>query len=242
MIIKLQVARLAFDIGNKSEPLNIALRMLLRAYRFAQAARVNPWQFAVEIEELHRMGVSNSDLRCLCMAGWVLHAEEFTKPRDPDRRFNSGSRHSLSSGTCFILSDNALGELTKLTDKAGHPLKASDGVSQTRPAIAHEPFPHGEPHGEQQLPHWDQARKELRLEGLVVKQFRTPALNQERAIAAFEEENWPIRIDDPLPPAPELDSRRRLIDTIKCLNRSQIHALIRFRGDGTGKGILWERR
>ena len=49
------------------------------------------------------------------------------------------------------------------------------------------------------------------------------------------------RIDDPLPPQAEQDSKRRLSDTIKCLNNKQINELIRFHGDGTGEGITWEQ-
>lgn len=57
---------------------------------------------------------------------------------------------------------------------------------------------------------------------------------------AFEEEGWPPRIDDPLPPLAQLDPRRRLHDTIKALNRKQKRALLRFMGDGSGEGIRWE--
>jgi hypothetical protein len=31
-----------------------------------------------------------------------------------------------------------------------------------------------------------------------------------------------------------------LHDTIKCPNRGQVNHLLRFRGDGTGEGVLWE--
>ena len=34
--------------------------------------------------------------------------------------------------------------------------------------------------------------------------------------------------------------KRRLNDTIKCLNRGQVYRLLHFRGDGTGEGVLWE--
>ncbi len=73
-----------------------------------------------------------------------------------------------------------------------------------------------------------------------MKQFKVPAANQERILAAFEEEGWPIRIDDPLPPNSEQDSKRRLHDTINSLNRNQKQNLIRFVGDGSGQGVRWE--
>lgn len=74
----------------------------------------------------------------------------------------------------------------------------------------------------------------------IVKWFRTPAPNQRAVLAAFEEEGWPERINDPLVPAPEIAIKERLGDTIRSLNRNQLEPLIRFRGDGTGKGVLWE--
>ncbi len=76
--------------------------------------------------------------------------------------------------------------------------------------------------------------------GKVVKQFRRRAINQELVLAAFEEECWPLRIFDPLTPQPCQDMKRRLNDTIKCLNRGQESPLLHFRGDGTGEGVLWE--
>ena len=79
----------------------------------------------------------------------------------------------------------------------------------------------------------------MRLGGLVVKQFKLPAPNQETILAAFEEEDWPPRIDDPLPPKSNLAGKNRLHDTIKCLNRNHRKRLLRFNGDGTGEGVLW---
>jgi hypothetical protein len=75
---------------------------------------------------------------------------------------------------------------------------------------------------------------------VVVKQYKVPAANQERVLAAFEEEGWPVHVDDPLPPSGELDPKRRLHDTINSLNRNQKSGLIRFLGDGSGEGIRWE--
>jgi hypothetical protein len=88
-------------------------------------------------------------------------------------------------------------------------------------------------------PKWDCCRHEFRVGGVLVKAFRVPSPNQETILAAFEEEGWPPRVDDPLPPRPDLDSKRRLHDTVKSLNRNQKTRLIRFTGDGTGEGVCW---
>lgn len=90
------------------------------------------------------------------------------------------------------------------------------------------------------LPNWEPHERRLVYRGQVVKRFRMPAVNQETILSAFEEESWPSRIDDPLPQLDDIDPKRRLHDTIKCLNRNQHHEMIRFRGDGTGEGITWE--
>ena len=59
-------------------------------------------------------------------------------------------------------------------------------------------------------------------------------------LAAFEEEGWPPRIDDPLPPVKGVDPKQRLRDTIRTLNAKQENPLIRFRAAGTGEHVIWE--
>jgi hypothetical protein len=90
------------------------------------------------------------------------------------------------------------------------------------------------------LPQWDRQCRVLRVGQCVVKQYRRPSPNQDMVLAAFQKEDWPHRIDDPLPPQGEQEPKCRLHDTIKWLNRHQEHRLIRFLGDGTGEGVCWE--
>ena len=78
------------------------------------------------------------------------------------------------------------------------------------------------------------------LGGVIVKQFKVPAPNQEVILAAFEEESWPVRIDDPLPVHPCIAAKRRLHETITSLNRNQRLRVINFSGDGSGQGVRWE--
>jgi hypothetical protein len=49
------------------------------------------------------------------------------------------------------------------------------------------------------VPFWDAETRELWLGEHLVKRFRQPAENQVRILAAFEEENWPKSLSDPLP-------------------------------------------
>lgn len=89
-------------------------------------------------------------------------------------------------------------------------------------------------------PIWDRQRRELRVGKTVVKRFKWPAENQERVLDAFQENGWPDRLDDPLLPHPQICPKRRLHDTLKCLNRKQVNEALKFRGDGTGLGIVLE--
>ena len=93
---------------------------------------------------------------------------------------------------------------------------------------------------QQPKPVWDRERRELRFGDIVVKRFKWPAENQELVLDAFEDLGWPTRIDNPLKEHPTICPKRRLHDTLKCLNRKQVNALIKFRGDGTGLGVLLE--
>jgi hypothetical protein len=89
-------------------------------------------------------------------------------------------------------------------------------------------------------PVWDNAHRELRYNGQVVKRYRVPAANQQAILEAFQEDGWPEFIDDPIPPDGEQDPKRRLNVTIKSLNRNQLAPLLRFHGNGNGLQIHWE--
>ena len=92
-------------------------------------------------------------------------------------------------------------------------------------------------------PYYDSARRKLWWGGKLVKEFAQRASNQHLILCAFEEQGWPPRIDDPLPPRGHgTDPKRRLNRAINRLNDHQLNRRIRFRGDGTGEGILWEPR
>ena len=90
-----------------------------------------------------------------------------------------------------------------------------------------------------QRPYWDRASRELRFRNAVVKRFRKAAPNQELILDSFEELGWSHRIDDPLSHKDEIVPPVRLRDAIKRLNGKMENPLIRFGGDGRGKGVIW---
>jgi hypothetical protein len=80
--------------------------------------------------------------------------------------------------------------------------------------------------------------KELCWNGSLIKKFNQPAKNQELVLAAFQEQNWNLRIDDPLPGG---RNQKRLADTVVALNQHhETKGIISFRRDGTGEGVIWE--
>jgi hypothetical protein len=242
MLAKLQLARAALKDADGGDPLIIALGMLLCAYRCAVGSRSSRWQFAIELEEFQNAGIMKNELRWLLASGLALHAKEVFDPNGNCRKFSRLAKHSLPLGTCLVLSDNGVAELMKCISSEQQPSFNGKAVSLLSHVLTVGQSSEQGNVNRHISPQWDEVRKELRLGGLIVKQFRSPAPNQETILGSFQEELWPARIDDPLPPAAEQDSRRRLSDSIKYLNRSQLNVLIRFRGDGTGKGVLWELR
>jgi hypothetical protein len=200
--------------------------ILLEAYDYARQLQRPAWDFAVEIHCLRETGLSNSDLRLLACQQLVEHAAEMNRAGQEGRVFQTTGPLTFTNRTCFVLTET------------GAALARQARVSATSSPQVHDPpiATAGLP----PVPKWDKQRQELRLGKLVVKQFKVPAPNQETILAAFEEEHWPPRIEDPLPPQPDQDAKRRLHDTINTLNRHQRHQLIHFLGDGTGEGVRWQ--
>lgn len=98
-----------------------------------------------------------------------------------------------------------------------------------------------EPRPAATLPYWDQNRRELWFDGILIKRFCQPSQNQELILAAFEKTGWPPSIDDPLPCSPVHNAKRRLNQTIRNLNQFHKANLVHFGGDGTGNRVTWRK-
>jgi hypothetical protein len=214
--------------------LKAALTELLKASYYAEQTRRDAWEFAVEIERLDRLGLTKTDFRWLVCMGYVQHAREVTRVEDELRRFRPTGNLSFVQRTCFVLTQPGASFAQTVLD--------GEAASRTR-ITATAPTPiagTGDCRMRQLTPVWDNQRHQLRVGDKIVKQFKWLATNQELLLRAFQEEGWPARIDDPLPGKPGQTPKRRLHDTIKCLNRNQANRLLHFRGDGTGEGVVWE--
>jgi hypothetical protein len=209
-----------------------ALSALLRAYEYAHELRHSGWEFAVALSELRFADFTSSDLRWLACRGYVELAVETTTNGARQRSFRPARRTVIAEKTCAVLTEP--GARFARSRHPRQPERPSRGP-RTIPLNAcprkDEPGPR---------PRWDESRRQLRVGGLLVKHFRQPAPNQEIILSAFEEEGWPPRIDDPLSPRPDRDSRLHLHETIVNLNRYHRDRVIRFFGDGKGEGVCWE--
>jgi hypothetical protein len=209
-----------------------ALRMLYEAAIYAQDVNHSAWDFSLEIGLLKEGGLAHSDLRWLLCKGFLEQAGEIDSGESKTRCFQPTGNLSFSQSSCFVLTD--AGQSFVRQSLGGIIVTSEDAICFPAASMQLD---------SDQLrikPYWDRDRQELRVGQLVVKQFKVPAPNQEIILAAFHEENWPVRIDDPLPPRADLEPKRRLHDTINSLNRNQKSELMRFLGDGSGQGVRWE--
>ena len=93
-----------------------------------------------------------------------------------------------------------------------------------------------EPHveGEEDRPTWNKDTCELRYAGKLAKKLRPIADSQILILGAFQSQDWPERIENPL----LTDDKQRMRETVRHLNERCKG--IKFRSDGTGEGIRWE--
>lgn len=196
-----------------------ALALLLEGYDAARALGRSPWDLALSLHSLRAAGLTEAGLLWLVYQDFVAYAVETTRPGRSRRTFRRLRNITFTDRLCLVLT-----EAGAACARAARP----DSVA---------PSPEGK--GAGQAPRWDGVLRELWVGRTMVKRFRRPAPNQECVLATFEEQGWPPRIDDPLSHPFDEAAKERLHDTIKNLNRHQVPLLVRFQGDGTGRGVCW---
>lgn len=208
----------------------------------------DPWQLAVEICALLASGLTRNDLRWLISRGLAEHRKEITRDSDRTRRFSRINSLALPAASCLVFTPAGRERVTcvrplKPGESLPTPHQSNGGSGSDSPktphaagAAAHEsPLAAYPP-----APIWSARLRELRLGGAIVKRFRCPAAAQELILNAFQEESWPLAIDDPLPAQYDQDPKRRLHYTVRNLNRGQSPLRIRFFINGNGETIRWE--
>jgi hypothetical protein len=218
---------------------------LLRQARYlAENANCDVWDFAVELDELRRIGVTVAELRWLLIRGFVRQAWELTPEKNGRRRFDDAAPLTVRANSCFVMTDaglivaRSLAERETTSQRDSRKL-SSAAESDARPTATVPARPTGAVIAP--WPFYDVIRNEFFIGQQIVKRFRSPAPNQQGVLTAFQALSWPDRIEDPLPATDEVCPRRRLSETIRALNRHQLQFVIRFCGDGSGRGVLWER-
>jgi hypothetical protein len=231
------------------------LGILRQAYEYAADVDASPRQFAVKLAEARLFGLSLSDLRWLVLKGLVEPLIETTLPNEGERSFRVIQTLQFPKRTAFVLTpagfaaskgEASRDEVSRDEVSVGRPASrepVANRPEQSRPEQSRPEQSRPERSRPERIrpivPHWDADLQELRLDGLLLKRFKVPAPNQEIVLSVFQEEGWPVRIDDPLPPAVDQNPKRRLHDTIVSLNRTLRCPRIRFLGDGSGEGIRW---
>lgn len=198
-----------------AEPATLAvLALLLGNYRCAGMLRCSPWKFAHGVAELRQAGLTPILMRQLADAGHI----EYRRDLPPEWRSVNGSE-----GYLVLTPVGARSARERLLVVRDEPLTSDE----ERPIIVARP-------------RWDGLVRELTLGRRLIKRFRRPAPNQEGILTAFEEKDWPLRIDDPLPWEQGVRPLVRLRETIKSLHHGQTQPIMRFFIEADGRGIRWK--
>ena len=89
-------------------PIQAAIVRLAEAHDYARDMQCDLWDFAVEIDALASLGLSDKDLRGLVAGGYIEHGQEMTKPSDPARRFRPAGSRAFTAKTCFVVTEKGL--------------------------------------------------------------------------------------------------------------------------------------
>jgi hypothetical protein len=198
-----------------TRPAHLALHELRKASTCAESLQQPLWEFAVTLEGLQQLGVSETDLRWLVQQGYVEHAVERTGTRHRQRVFRRPRSLVLAPGSCFVLT------------AAGAALAAA----QPLPAAAAEGVP---------VPRWDAEVHTLFWGGEAIKCFKGEAACQEAILQAFQDCGWCACVAVCLPAMNAADPKQRLRDAVKNLNRS-VRPHLHFRQEGAGARVRWQR-
>lgn len=193
------------------------LPLLLQARVLALAAHRDVWDFAVEIRELRKAGMTDHRIRWLVGEGLVEHRVEVKGHRSRRRRFRRAADLVLEDRSCFVLTERGC-ELAAVGDGKG---EADLGPPEV-------------------VPIWEEGNRKLWYAGRLVREFPAQAHNLILVLNVFQEEGWPWHINDPLDPPTGKDSTGRLRNAVRGLNAGQ--SVLLFRADGKGEGIRWALR
>jgi hypothetical protein len=201
-----------------------ALALLQHALDCANDAQAPPWDFSLEIGHLYAAGLTITDLRWMVAKEFVEHADETSVHGNEHRSFTPSRGLNFLPTTCVLLTMKGAALAARENATPPDEIPGTNGKSHLKASLK---------------PKWDAARRELSLGGRMVKQFHVPARNQELILSAFQEQDWPESIDDPLTGEIDIDPKTRLNDAVYRLNHKQLASLLRFHVNRHGSGVCW---
>jgi hypothetical protein len=207
-----------------SRGLRAALALLQHALACAKDAQAPPWDFALEIGQLYAAGLTITDLRWMVVKEFVEHADETSVHGSEHRSFTPSRGLTFMPTTCVLLTVKGAALAASESAAASEEIAGANGKLLA---------------GMSAKPQWDPTRRKLSFGGQMVKQFHVPARNQELILSAFQQQDWPESIDDPLSGEIDIDPKIRLNDAIYRLNNKQLACLIRFHVNGHGSSVHW---
>ncbi len=162
-----------------------AVHLLQQAAAYAEQFRRDRWEFAVDLRSLIAAGCNFNDLRWLLCAGFAMHGTEVRSADSTRRKFRHSESLTFGGRSCFVLAQGMTPPATELLPQTAAALPtgsfaAESGISQAYRSAVRTPI-------------WDQERRELRINGVIVKSFKLPSPNQEAVLTALAEENWPAQ-------------------------------------------------
>ena len=91
------------------------------------------------------------------------------------------------------------------------------------------------------IPVWD-GERELRYKGVLVKLYEREAPEQQRVLAAFEEQGWPALIENPRQHLDGDNLKAQLKSLVNNMNCGMQRPLIEFLSRDAGHMVAWRPR
>jgi hypothetical protein len=173
-----------------------AISLLHQSHIYADQMKRSPWDFAIRIGILKATKVTENDLRFLVHQGLIEHATEIRPQPGAWRSFERSERPRFIAQTAFILTKAGV-ELAGSLLSSSPEIREHGRAAVSGPHLAESRI----------VPRWDPSRRRFLAGEVIIKEFRQPAPGQICVLAAFEEDQWVHRIDDPLPSVPGQDAK-----------------------------------
>jgi hypothetical protein len=152
--------------------------------------------------------------------------------RDMARGRRRGRRRmaKFTRSTRFVLTAAGVAFAAQLSSSKGQPLAAYTNGARHRNRAS----------GSVVKPRWDSRLLVLHVDDIAVKEFEAKARNQLAIVAAFEAQDWPRLIENPLDSGSQAQRAQALADAVHALNRNLRAKVIRFHTAEKGACVRYD--